>query len=37
LLKTVLSNMSDEDGLEARNSAKTSPENDEDLLNALLS
>ena len=37
LLKTVLSNMSDEDVLEAKNSAKTSPENDEDLLNALLS
>jgi hypothetical protein len=37
LLKAVLSNMSDEDVLKAKKSASKAPENDEDLLNLLLS
>ncbi len=37
LLKTVLSNMSDEDVLKAKQSASKPPENDEDLLKLLLS
>ena len=37
LLKALLSNMSDEDVLKAKKSAGKAPENDEDLLNVLLS
>ncbi len=37
LLKTVLSNMSDDDLLEAKQSASKPPENDDDLLRLLLS